>query len=87
MLTLDPDTGPFSDLEFEAIGLNAAHRYAEGKLRTDRYACLSIFKASGRQADQIGSIKCKDFFIRQSIRIHHPEMMYCSNNWVSLIVI
>ncbi|MFA0160018.1 site-specific integrase [Vibrio splendidus] len=61
VLTLDPLTGPFSDLEFEAIGLNAAHRYAEGKLRTDEYACLSMFKSSGRRATQIASIKCKDF--------------------------
>ncbi|NOH74604.1 site-specific integrase [Vibrio crassostreae] len=61
VLTLDPETGPFSDLEFEAIGLHAAHRYADGKLRTEEYACLSMFKASGRRAEQIGSIKCKDF--------------------------
>ncbi|CDU11245.1 site-specific integrase [Vibrio coralliirubri] len=61
VLTLDPETGPFSDLEFEAIGLHAAHRYAEGKLRVDGYACLSMFKASGRRGVQIASIKCKDF--------------------------
>ncbi|HEJ9438749.1 TPA: site-specific integrase [Proteus mirabilis] len=61
VLTLDPETGPFSDLEFQAIGLHAAHRYAEGALRTDEYACLSIFKASGRRPVQIASIKCKDF--------------------------
>ncbi|MFA0062065.1 site-specific integrase [Vibrio cyclitrophicus] len=61
VLTLDPETGPFSDLEFEAIGLHAAHRYAEGKLKTDEYACLSMFKASGRRPTQIASIKCKDY--------------------------
>ncbi|WP_257977020.1 site-specific integrase [Vibrio parahaemolyticus] len=61
VLTLDPETGPFSDLEFQAIGLHAAHRYAEGTLRTDEYACLSMFKASGRRGVQIASIKCKDF--------------------------
>lgn len=61
VLTLDPETGPFSDLEFEAIGLHSAHRYAEGKLRDDEYACLSMFKASGRRPVQIASIKCKDF--------------------------
>ncbi|MCL9775101.1 site-specific integrase [Vibrio methylphosphonaticus] len=61
VLTLDPETGPFSDLEFEAIGLHAAHRYAEGELRIDEYACLSMFKASGRRATQIASIKCRDF--------------------------
>ncbi|NRF27099.1 site-specific integrase [Vibrio coralliilyticus] len=61
VLTLDPETGPFSDLEFEAIGLHAAHRYAEGTLRADEYACVSMFKATGRRAVQIASMKCKDF--------------------------
>ncbi|EJF4093081.1 site-specific integrase [Vibrio parahaemolyticus] len=61
VLTLDPETGPFSDLEFEAIGLHSAHRYAEGELGTEEYACLSMFKATGRRAEQISSIKCKDF--------------------------
>ena len=61
VLTLDPETGPFSDLEFEAIGLHAAHKYAEGKLTIDEYACLAMFKATGRRATQISSIKCKDF--------------------------
>lgn len=61
VMSLDPETGPFSDLEFQAIGLNAAHRYAEGALRADEYACLLMFKASGRRPVQISSIKCKDF--------------------------
>ncbi|EGR7966465.1 site-specific integrase [Vibrio aestuarianus subsp. francensis] len=61
VLSLDPETGPFSDQEFEAIGLNAAHRFAEGKLTTEEYSCLSLFKASGRRSEQIASIKCKDF--------------------------
>ncbi|MEZ8087728.1 site-specific integrase [Vibrio sp. 1S139] len=61
VLTLDPETGPFSDLEFQAIGLNAVHRYAEGAIRVDEYACLLMFKASGRRPVQIASIKCKDF--------------------------
>lgn len=61
VLTLDPETGPFSDLEFQAIGLNAVHRYAEGALGVDEYACLLMFKASGRRPVQIASIKCKDF--------------------------
>jgi hypothetical protein len=45
----------------EYIGLHAAQRYAEGGLRTDEYACLSIFKSSGRRPGQIAFIKCKDF--------------------------
>ncbi|RWX52809.1 hypothetical protein [Photobacterium chitinilyticum] len=61
VLSLDPETGPFSSTEFEAIGLNAAHKYAEGALSTERYATLSLFKATGRRNEQIASLKVKDF--------------------------
>ena len=61
ILSLDPETGPFSDQEFEAIGLNAAHRFAEGKLSVEEYSCISLFKATGRRPEQISSIKLKDF--------------------------
>lgn len=61
VLSFDPETGPFSDLEFEAIGLNAAHNFANGTLNTEEYTCLSLFKATGRRPDQLASLKCKDF--------------------------
>ncbi|OBU31958.1 site-specific integrase [Photobacterium phosphoreum] len=61
VLSLDPETGPFSDLEFEAIGLSAAHKFANGILNTEGYMCLSLFKATGRRPEQLASLKCKDF--------------------------
>jgi integrase len=63
VLSLDPEIGPFSSIEFEAIGLNAAHKYAEGDLSTERYAVLSLFKATGRRTEQIASLKVRDFFL------------------------
>jgi integrase len=61
VLSLDPEAGPFSSTEFEAIGLNAAHRYAEGILTTERYAILLLYKSTGRRSEQLASLKVKDF--------------------------
>ncbi|MCG9738300.1 tyrosine-type recombinase/integrase [Shewanella insulae] len=61
VISFDPETGPFSLIEFEAIGLKAAHCYAEGKLTTEEYALLLLFKATGRRPEQIASLKVKDF--------------------------
>ena len=63
VLSLDPEAGPFSTAEFEAIGLNAAHRYAEGILTTERYATLLLYKSTGRRSEQLSSLKVKDFYI------------------------
>lgn len=61
VLSLDPETGPFSPTEFEAIGHKAAHCFAEGKLSTEEYALLLLFKSTGRRPEQIASLKVKDF--------------------------
>lgn len=61
VLSLDPENGPFSALEFEAIGMRAAQKFAEGKLSVEGYALISLFKATGRRPDQICSLKVKDF--------------------------
>lgn len=63
VLSLDPEAGPFSSTEFEAIGLNAAHRYAEDILTTERYAILLLYKSTGRRSEQLASLKVKDFSI------------------------
>ncbi|MGR5128823.1 site-specific integrase [Photobacterium swingsii] len=62
VLSFDPERGPFSDLEFDAIGHHAAYKYAEGKLDTEGYVTISLFKASGRRPEQLASMKHKDFF-------------------------
>lgn len=66
VLSLDPESGPFSDQEFDAIGFNAAHRFAEGLLSIEEYSCITLFKATGRRPSQIASIKCKDFVYTSS---------------------
>jgi integrase len=61
VLSLDPLTGPFSDIEFEAIGSQSAHKYAEGKLTSEPYALILLFKATARRPEQVASLKVKDF--------------------------
>lgn len=67
VLSLDPEVGPFSSLEFEAIGLRAAHKYAEGELSTEEYAILLLFKATGRRNEQLASLKVKDYLLTDKI--------------------
>lgn len=61
VLSNDAERGPFTDLEFDAIGHKAAHKYAEGSLDTKEYTAISMFKASGRRPQQISDCKHKDF--------------------------
>lgn len=60
VLSLDPLTGPFSDIEFEAIASQSAHKYAEGKITSLQYALILLFKATGRRPEQIATLKVKD---------------------------
>jgi len=62
VMSLDPIDGPFSDMEFEAIGHNAAHCYAEGDISTEEYCVILLFKATGRRPEQLALCKCKDFY-------------------------
>ena len=63
VLSLDPETGPFSNTEFEAIGAIAAQKYAEEVLSTEGYALILLFKATGRRTEQLATLKIKDFSI------------------------
>jgi integrase len=67
VLSLDPETGPFSDYEFEAIGFNAAHKFAENKITTEQYALTLLFKSTGRRPEQIATLKVKDFSLTNEI--------------------
>ncbi|HGY2011109.1 TPA: site-specific integrase [Klebsiella pneumoniae] len=63
VLSLCPISGPFSDIEFEAIGTQAAHAYAEGRITAFEYSLILLFKSTGRRPDQISGLKVKDFVL------------------------
>lgn len=61
VLSFDPETGPFSKFEFEAIGHSLAHMYAENRITLEEYVLVQLFKTTGRRSEQIASLKVKDF--------------------------
>lgn len=76
VLSLDPVMGPFSDIEFEAIGLMAANHFAAGLLSVEDYALLLVFKSTGRRPEQVATLKVKDFVISQK---YTTEPIFCLN--------
>lgn len=63
VLSLDPEEGPFSDIEFEAIRSGLDNKYAEGKINDEQYSLAQLFAATGRRSIQISSLKLGDLRI------------------------
>lgn len=57
VLSLDPEEGPFSDIEFEAIRNGLDNKYAEKKINDEQYSLAQLFAATGRRSIQISSLK------------------------------
>lgn len=67
VLSLDPEDGPFSDIEYEAILDGLDNFYAEGKLRNEGYSIAQLFAATGRRPIQLGSLKLGDLRVDTKI--------------------
>lgn len=63
VLSLDPEEGPFSDIEFEAIRSGLDNKYAENKINDEQYSLAQLFSATGRRSIQISSLKLGDLSI------------------------
>lgn len=63
VLSLDPETGPFSDIEFQAIGDGLDFGYANGKFDEEEYSLAQLFAATGRRPVQIAYLKAGDLRI------------------------
>jgi integrase len=63
--TLDPEEGPFSDIELEAIqsAVNAA--YADGSLTLREYVLVWLFMLIGPRPSQLALLKIRDFRIEK----------------------
>ncbi|SHM86839.1 Phage integrase family protein [Duganella sacchari] len=61
--TLDPNNGPLTDLEFEAIqsALNAA--YARNKISTEKILLCYLLMSLGVRPTQLASLKCCDLIL------------------------
>lgn len=60
VLSLDPEEGPYSDIEFEAIKSGLDNKYAESRITTQDYVLAQLFACTGRRTIQISSLKICD---------------------------
>lgn len=67
VLSLDPEDGPFSDIEYEAILDGLDNSYAEGKLSNEGYSIAQLFAATGRRPIQLSSLKIGDLRVDTKI--------------------
>lgn len=74
VLSLDPEEGPYSDIEFEAIRNGLDNKYAESVLDEEEYSLVQLFAATGRRPIQIASTKIGDFRL-DSEKLEKPIFM------------
>ena len=73
VLSLDPDEGPFSPFEFQAIVTRTNEYLAENKLSLYEAALIKVFCATGRRPIQIASLKVKDLYISHKYKLNNGE--------------
>jgi integrase len=67
VLSLDPEDGPFSDIEYEAILHGLDNSYVEDKLNDEGYSIAQLFAATGRRPIQLTSLKIGDLRVDTKI--------------------
>ena len=73
VLSLDPDEGPFSPFEFQAIVTRTNEYLAENKLSLYEAALIKVFCATGRRPIQIASLKVKDLYLSNKYKLNNGE--------------
>lgn len=61
--TLDPNTGPFSDIELEAIHESSNFAYSKGEIDLEEYLLVWLFSALGARPIQYAALKIRDFIV------------------------
>lgn len=61
VVTMDPEAGPFSDLELEAVHHGINETYAEGRITLDEFVLVWLYSAIGARSVQYAALKIKDF--------------------------
>ncbi|MFK5893995.1 MAG: site-specific integrase [Pseudomonadota bacterium] len=67
VLSLDPEEGPYSDIEFQAIKDGLDYRYAESTIDDEAYSLAQLFAGTGRRSIQIASLNIGDLRIDKEI--------------------
>jgi len=65
-LTMDPEEGPFIDLEFEAIHAGLKFSYEEGNTSLEDYLLAWLVIGLGQRGRQYAALKLCDFYIEQN---------------------
>lgn len=74
VLSLDPDEGPFSPFEFQAIITRTNEYLAENKISYYEAALIRTFCATGRRPIQISSLKVKDLYLSDDYKFDENEV-------------
>lgn len=79
VLILDPDEGPFSQIEFQAIITRTNEYLAENKISYYEAALIRVFCATGRRPIQIASLKVKDLYISNKYKFNDDRTIHILN--------
>lgn len=60
---MDPERGPFTDLELQAIHAELNNSFGNGNINIDDFVLISLFTAVGARSVQFASLKCKDLLV------------------------
>jgi integrase len=67
---LDPEKGPLTDIEMEALLSGLLSKYMSGEISLEQYTLTAIFAHSGRRSSQITSLKIKDIIRKKNNDIY-----------------
>lgn len=79
VLSLDPDEGPFSPFEFQAIITRTNEYLAENKISYYEAALIRIFCATGRRPIQIAGLKVKDLYMSDKYKFNDKNEVHILN--------
>lgn len=79
VLSCDPDEGPFSPFEFQAIITRTNEYLADEKISLYDAALIKVFCATGRRPFQIASLKVKDLYISKKYKLKNDQYPYVLN--------
>lgn len=79
VLSLDPDEGPFSPFEFQAIITRTNEYLAENKISYYEAALIRIFCATGRRPIQIAGLKVKDLYLSDKYNFNDKKEVHILN--------
>lgn len=79
VLSLDPNEGPFSPFEFQAIITRTNEYLAENKISYYEAALIRVFCATGRRPIQVAGLKVKDLYVSDKYDFNNKNEVHILN--------